>query len=68
MDVAEVALQTLARVVREGDKRLPAPASLPGDVTADLVVAARVIVFGHQASKHLRGRMPLLAGRLFVVG
>jgi hypothetical protein len=66
VDVAEVRLQTLARIVIERDERLTLRPLLSQQVEPDALIAARVAVLVAQAAEQLGDRMPLLARRLFV--
>jgi hypothetical protein len=66
VDVAEVRLQALTRVVVQRDKGLPLAVLLPADVEPYALVAATVGVLALQTAKNLGRRVPLLARRLFV--
>ena len=68
VDVAEVGLQAVARVMGQGDEGLAVRAAgACGDVASDLVVAAGVAVLVAQAAEDLHGGVPLL-GRGVLVG
>jgi len=66
VDVAEVALGTLARIVVQRNERLHAARRLPANVEAHAFRAALVTVFITKSPKDLGGGVPLLARRLLV--
>jgi len=67
MDVPEVGLQALARIVVERDEGLALAALLVAEVQAHALIAAGVVVLGLQAAKDLGGGVSLL-GRGIGVG
>ncbi|HEV3164001.1 MAG TPA: hypothetical protein VGZ22_08200 [Isosphaeraceae bacterium] len=60
MDVPEVGLQALARIVVERDERLARAALLPAEVQAHAFIAAGIAMLGLQAAKDLGGGVSLL--------
>jgi hypothetical protein len=66
VDMPEVGLDALARIVVERDERLPCAVSLPPHIQAHPIVTARVAVLLLQTPKQLRRRVPLLARRLLI--
>ena len=66
IDVPEVALQPLARIMHQRDERLSLAPAMLADVSADLVVAADVAMLVAQPPENLSGRVSLLAWRLLV--
>jgi hypothetical protein len=66
VDVSEVALQPLAGIMVQGDKGLALPHALGQDVTPHPFVGAAIALFVTEAAKDFGGRVPLLAGRLFI--
>ncbi len=68
VDMAEIGFEALARKMSQRNKRLSFPAMVLEDVALHLGVAAAVAMFVAKATEHLRGGVPLLGGRGFVVG
>jgi hypothetical protein len=66
VNVTEVGFEALARIVVERNKGLELPALLAADVTADAVIAPRVVVLGAQAAKNLGGGVPLFTRSLLI--
>lgn len=66
VDVAEVALGTLARIVVQRNEGLHAARRLPANVETHPFLAALVAVFVAKSAKDLGGGVPLLARRLLV--
>jgi len=66
VDVAEVAFQSLAGIMGQGDEGLASLPPLPSNIAADRVVTAGVVVFLAQAAMDLSGGVALLAGGLFI--
>jgi hypothetical protein len=66
IDVTEVALEPLPRIVVKRDERLALRAAFGHDVVPDATIAARITVFLLQAAKDFGDRVPLLARRLFI--
>jgi len=66
VNMPEVSLQALARVVVQGDKGLALVTLLSGDVQPHAVVAAAIVVLGLQTAKDLGGGVPLLGRSLFI--
>ena len=67
VDVAEVTLQALTRIVIERDERLTLGAPFAKEVLPDALIAAGVSVLVAQAPEYLGNRVPLFARR-FLVG
>jgi hypothetical protein len=63
IDVAEVTLQALARIVVERDERRRLGPPLGKEILPDALVAAGIAVLVAQASEDLGARVPLLAWR-----
>jgi hypothetical protein len=66
VDMPEVRLQALARVVVQGNEGLTLLALLAGDVPPHAVVAAAVVVLGSQTAKDPGSGVPLLGRSLFI--
>ena len=66
VDVAEVALGTLAGIVIQRNERLHVALLLRANVEAHALFAATVAVFVPQPAEDLGGRVPLLARRRLV--
>jgi len=66
VDVTEIALQALAWIVVERNKRLRSRASLAQQVLPDALIAAGVSVLVAQAAKDFGHRVSLLARRIFI--
>jgi len=66
VNVAEVGLQALARIMVERDEGLALGPPLGEQVEADALVAAGIAVLVAQTAEEFGGGMPLLAGGVFV--
>lgn len=66
VDVAEVALGTLAGIMVQRNEGLPAARLLPAQVETHSFLAALVTVFVAKSAKYLGGGVPLFTRRLLV--
>ncbi len=65
-DLTEVALGSLAWLVRQREKRFALSAPRRGHVSPHLVIAADILLFVSQPPEELRRRVTLLARRLLI--
>jgi hypothetical protein len=66
VDVAEVALQALARIVIEGNERRPAGAPLRQEILTHPFITSGIVMFIAEASENLGAGVALLAWGLLV--
>src|SRR5262249_55510857 len=68
VDVSEIGLEALTGRMPQGDEGLAVRASVAAEVALHLAVTAGVSVLVPEAAMKLRGGVPLLGGRVLVVG